>query len=877
MQYWYKRIFRILFPCFSLSLKVFIIYLHWILCFIFIIYCGFLFFSFSPFDYGNIDEKQAKQNQKRIEDVRQLIYERKMKEQELKPQESSLMKNTLFTITSDSLESSATPYTHEQIQDLKQNLHSRDSQVDSKINNSFHTRNFIDPFLSRYSKSVFDRNGELLSVFLNKNEQWHINEIGEIPQKLKTCVILYEDKNFYSHFGVDLFAIVRTIKNNITHNTRAGASTLSMQVVKLLESNTRTYSNKFKETIHALRLENLYSKEEILQMYLNNAPYGGNVVGFKSASLLYFSKLPKSLTWAESALLAVLPNAPGLMNISKNRSFLEKKRNTLLHRLYERGIIDSRILSLSLSEPLPKGVQSHVNIAPHISSRVIREDKNQQVIFYTTIDKEIQKSFELAAKEYYYKLQRQDISNLAAILLDTQTSEVLAYLGSQDFLDIENFGQIDGIMAKRSPGSLLKPLLFALSIDEGLIAPESKLIDVPLFFSNFNPKNASYKYYGFVSAYQSLVRSLNIPFVGLLKEYGLTKFFYTLKDILKFNDDNPMRYGLSLILGTKELSMEDIASLYLGLGNMGKFGRIYYTLPYDKIPTKSILTQGASYLTLQTMKDLARAGLENLHKDKKIISWKSGTSYGKKDAWAAGVTPQYTLIVWVGNFTGEENPNLSGVESAGKLFFELFSELNFVDREFNKPNDLKEVEIDTLTGYRITQDLEYFGLAKTTILLPQDSKPLRSSPFLKKVWLDKTKTKEIDSLNSDSSLNSDFIEALPSIKLDLPISVLNYYKLQNVNIYSVNKSQSKKDSTLKIIYPLNDIRIVQTKDFNATQNLIIRIANLKKQKVHWYLDKEYIGSFYDNTYALNLGIGKHHLMIIGEDGKKDEISFYIDK
>lgn len=730
---------------------------------------------------------------------------------------------------------------------------------------------FCDPFLPRYSKSVVDRNGEILSIFLNNIEQIHINSTDSIPNKLKIAVTTYEDKNFYSHFGIDFLAIIRTIKYNLTNHARAGASTLSMQVVKLLELNQRTYGNKFKEAVHAIALESLYSKDEILQMYLNNAPYGGNIVGFKGASLFYFDKSPNKLTWAESAFLAVLPNAPGLINISKNRALLEKKRNALLQKLHEKGYFSQQILKLSLHEPLPNNIHNYKNIAPHLALRVIAEDKNNQVILKTTINKEIQQKFEFRATEYANQLKRQGISNLSALLLDSKTSEVLAYIGSQDFLDISHYGQIDGIVAKRSPGSLLKPLLYALSIDEGLIAPQSKLIDVPLFFSNFKPKNASNKYYGFISAKDSLIHSLNVPFVRLLQEYGVSKFFYTLQDILHFRDNDFNRYGLSLILGTKEMSVEDIAKIYLGLANMGEFGDFYYTLPHNKQEKKRLLTQGASYLTLETMKELQRTGLENYHKDKKIFSWKSGTSYGRKDAWAAGVSPHYTLVVWVGNFTGEGNANLWGAVSAGKLLFEFLSELENMQEEFDMPQTMKEVRIDTLTGYRITQDLEGFNIDTTSILLPQDSKPLRVSPFLKKVWLNSSKTQEIDSMNKG------FVNALPSIKLDLPISVLNYYKLQNVNIYSFIKTRNKSDSTLKILYPINDIKIIQPKDLNTQQTLIARLANLKKQKVYWYLDKKYLGTFDNNTRKLDLGIGSHTLVVIGEDGSKDEVRFSIER
>ncbi|RDU71003.1 penicillin-binding protein 1C [Helicobacter aurati] len=742
---------------------------------------------------------------------------------------------------------------------------------------SGYTREFeknsnIDPFFPFYSKTVLDRNKEILSIFLNNQQQWHLNSEDTIPSKLKESVLLYEDKRFYNHHGIDILAVLRTIKNNMTRSKMAGASTITMQVIKILESNPRTFRNKLRESIHALRLESLYSKDTILAMYLNNVPYGGNIVGFKTASLLYFGRLPNDMTWAQSALLAVLPNQPGVINISRNRSLLQARRDALLKRLHEKGLIDSDLLRLALREPLPKAAKFHKNVAQHLALRVIKENNGQQAILQTTIDKKIQTRFEEKAKQYQVKLARKGITNLCALLLDTKSREVLAYVGSQDFLDIDNYGQIDGIRAKRSPGSLLKPLLYGLSIDSGLIAPESLLIDVPLFFSNFNPRNASNKHYGVISARNALILSLNVPFVRLLQEYGMDNFFYTLKDILHFSDGNPAHYGLSLILGTKELSVEDIAKIYLGIANGGEFGRFYYSLPIEREATKRFLSRGASYLTLDAIKNLSRSGIENFHKEQKIFSWKSGTSYGKKDAWAAGSSPKYTLVVWVGNFTGEGNANLSGVESAGSLLFELLGELNDTQQEFSIPQDsMQSVLLDKMTGYRYNPEFYDFHIESLKALLPRDSKPLRVSPFLRKVYLDKGLQREIDSIDND------FVRAIPAIRLFLPTNVLDYYSAQNVDISTFITTKQKENAWLKFIYPTNHLKIIQPKDIDSTKEMIVRIANLKNQQVHWYHNKQYLGILQGNTQNLHLSLGVHELSIIGADGSTANVRFSIEK
>ncbi|EHB2723067.1 penicillin-binding protein 1C, partial [Campylobacter lari] len=682
-----------------------------------------------------------------------------------------------------------------------------------------------DLFKSTYSKVLLDKNKEILSVFLDSNEQWHL-ESEFIPQKLKSAVILYEDKNFYSHYGVDFLALIRAFKNNLFSSKRSGASTISMQTIKLLEQNKRTYFNKFNEIIKAFALESACEKDEILKLYLNNAPYGGNLVGVASAGLFYFEKDLKDLTWSEAALLAVLPNNPGLINLEKNKDRLLKKRNALLDRLFEKGYFSKDILTLAKAEKLPS-FKTRKNLAPHLARRLLA-DKEQIV---SSIDKKIQIKFEEKAKEYSYKLQQKGIKNLAILLADAKTNKVLAYVGSNDFYDFASFGQVDGVIAKRSVGSTLKPLLFAFAIDEGLIVPESLMLDVPTFFSNFAPQNANKKYHGFISAKESLQKSLNVPFVSLLAEYGYEKFFYKLKDILDFEDENFKKYGLSLILGTKEFSLEDMVKIYLGLGNYGNFKELLYEENAFIKKDKKLISDGASFLTLQTLKDLDRTGLRQ-YDFNTIISWKTGTSYGRKDAWAIGTSPKYTLGVWVGNFNGEANANLYGVSIAGELFFELLSLLDGINLEFEKPNDLVSIKIENQTGYRYDYKFDF-----KEVLYPQSANVLRTSPFLKEVFM--YKNKEINSLDEN------FIHAKKKIILNLPSHAQAFFAKEKHNLPSFNQK-------LKIIYPLNNLNIILPKDLKSKQKLLVKISNPKKEKLFWYLNQELIFEGKEESLALNL-------------------------
>ncbi|HAN0787756.1 TPA: penicillin-binding protein 1C [Campylobacter coli] len=715
---------------------------------------------------------------------------------------------------------------------------------------SFDKNTLLDDFKSHYSKILYDKNGEILSVFLNDEEQWHIKST-DIPKRLKVSVINYEDRKFYSHFGVDFLALMRAFVNNFNSTQRSGASTISMQTIKLWDKKDRTYFNKFNEIIQSLALENAFSKDEILKLYLSNAPYGGNLIGYEAAILFYFDKNPKDLTWAQAALLAILPNQPGLINLEKNKTKLLDKRNKLLAKLYERKLINKDIYELSLKEPLPN-FKPRKNIAPHLALRLLSDDNKE---IFSSIDKKIQLKIEKKAKEFSYTLQQKGIQNLAIILADTKTRKVLAYVGSQDFYDMANLGQINGNIAKRSVGSTLKPFLYALSIDEGIIAPDSILLDVPTFFSNFNPQNANKKYYGIISAKEALQRSLNVPFVSLLQDYGYEKFFYKLKAFLNFEDENYKRYGLSLILGTKELSLEDLIKLYLGLANYGELANLSFIRDENLSGAARMFSKGSAYLTLEAMKELQRVGLENYNKEK-IISWKTGTSYGRKDAWAMGATPKYTLGVWVGNFSGEANANLYGVSIAGDLLFEILGLLDEVDLEFAPPDDLMTIKLDSISKYRYDEDL---NTSYINVLYPKGANILRTSPFLKKVY--EYQGRELDSKDIH------FKDAKALIKLDFPAYALHFFQQRNF------KFSNKKG--VKIIYPKDNLKLILAKDLNGMKGLVTKVANLNNEKLFWYLNQKLIYEGDENTQNLNLKEGKYQLFIISQSGEQDTVWFEI--
>lgn len=724
----------------------------------------------------------------------------------------------------------------------------------------FDAENTEKIFEDRYSVSVLDNNGKIIGVYLNKDEQWHLKSADEIPEKLKRAVMVFEDKNFYSHKGVDFSAVVRAVKDNIFEKRRTGASTITMQAVKMAQPKERSYFNKYLEIVHAFKLEKYYKKDEILKMYLNNAPYGGNIVGYKTASYVYFRKSTKELTWSEAALLAVLPNSPGLMNVEKNREKLIEKRNFLLKKLYEKNFINERQYRISLKEPVPDKRYSFPVLAPHLARRLVNENKDKKII-KSTIDSEIQKKTEKAVKDYSEFLKLSGINNTAVLIINNKNYEVTAYAGSQDFYDFENNGQVDGITAKRSPGSLLKPFLYAKVIDEGIAAPQSKIPDIPLYFSNFSPQNANKKYYGMVEMRDALIKSLNIPFVELLKDYGEDKFFYFLKDILNFEDRNPERYGLSLILGTKEFTMEEIGILYSGLANYGNFKNLKYTEESTE-EGRQLLTKGASYLTLTTMRELERPGMEKFYREKNPVSWKTGTSHGRRDGWAAGVTPEWTVVVWTGNFTGEGNPNLTGVYTGGNLLFNILKILPKTEKEFVMPSDLEKIKVDSETGYRLKYNIPY-----KEIFYPKDAKPLKVSPYYKKIFVNKN-GEEIDSRNES------FSEREEKYILVYPLEVVNYFVRENIDVSNIF-SEKTAEKTIKFIYPKNNLKIIVPKDFDGEKSLIVKIANIKNRELYWYVNKEYFGKSREKEKSFNLKKGNYEITVVSEKGEIAKINFQV--
>ncbi|HCM75470.1 MAG TPA: penicillin-binding protein 1C, partial [Cytophagales bacterium] len=582
---------------------------------------------------------------------------------------------------------------------------------------------FEDP----YSTVLEDRNENLLSASIAEDGQWRFPQQSHVPEKFKSAIILFEDKRFFSHLGIDPIAISRAIRQNLkAGKIVSGGSTLSMQVIRLSRKNhARTFLEKVIEMILATRLELSYSKSEILAMYAAHAPFGGNVVGIEAAAWRYFGRKLDDLSWAESAMLAVLPNNPSLIHLGKNRDRLKEKRDRLLERLMEAGIFDRLTLDLAKAEVLPEKPLPLPRYAKHLLTRAAQEGHAQSRI-KSSIDETIQIQSERILAEHQLRLSGNQVFNAAAIIVKVKTGEVIAYVGNTDS-GREHGEMVDVVNAPRSTGSILKPFLFAAMMDEGKALPQTLMPDVPIVINGFSPKNFSKEYDGAVPADKALIRSLNIPAVHELRDYRYEKFYDVLKNVgLTTLTRPPDHYGLSLVLGGAEGTLWDIAGAYASMARTlnNYFERVgpkrYYKNDFhaptylspsndkpisDQLLESSSLSASGIWLTFETLKELYRPGEETgwrYFNSTKPIAWKTGTSFGFRDGWAVGTNPEYTVGVWVGNADGEGRPGLTGTEMAAPILFDLFSLLP--NRPwFQQPmSEMEQIHVCAKSGQRVS-------------------------------------------------------------------------------------------------------------------------------------------------------------------------------
>ncbi|MCP4439498.1 MAG: penicillin-binding protein 1C [Aureispira sp.] len=754
-------------------------------------------------------------------------------------------------------------------------------------------------FNSPYSMVLLDRNGELLGAKIAKDGQWRFPPIDSVPYKFEVAITEFEDRRFYSHWGVDPRGIGRAIRDNFqAKKIKSGGSTLTMQVMRMARKRTgRSFWQKFIEVILATRLEWSYSKKEILELYASHAPFGGNVVGLDAAAWRYYGKRSDLLSWGEAATLAVLPNSPGLVHPGRNRSTLKKKRDRLLNTLLQRNFIDSLTCELAQEEPLPEEPLPLPRLAPHLLEHIYKKDFNKSptVQYRSSIQKELQIRANQIAARQTKDLSTNEIHNLAAVITHVPTGQVLAYIGNSTPLPeaTKTHGhQVDIVQAPRSTGSILKPILYALMLNEGAILPSSLISDIPMYNNGYRPTNYYENYDGIVAADKALIRSLNIPFVRMLETYGLEKFYFQLQKLGLTTLHKPARhYGLSLILGGAEITLWDLLSLYVNMAQQlqeqstnqkttSSWEPLQYSYYTDSTksnhPSTLNINTWSIYNTFETMKKLERPssqGAWQYFSSARPIAWKTGTSFGFRDAWAVGITPDYAIGVWVGNADGTGRPELVGVQAAAPFLFDLF-DLVQSDRWFHLSNkELQPIETCAKSGFRASRFCEQ----KEMMLVPNNSFQTQTCPYHKLVHLDSLGLHQVHA-DCEATHNMQHISWFT-----LPPLEEHYYKAKNPSYiplppFRVDCRNQQEEEPMEFIYPKNRTRIYIPIDYDGqASRTVFKVTHRKpKAKIYWHIDDSFLGSTSEfHHMELNPKPGVHKLVLVDNEGYKLEQDFEV--
>ncbi len=744
----------------------------------------------------------------------------------------------------------------------------------------------VPKFNEPTSTVIYSKQGRLLGAKLATDDQWRFPVIDTLPQKYKQAVLLFEDKYFYYHPGFNPISIVRALKQNISAGeVVSGGSTISMQVIRLArKGKERSLKEKIIELVLATKLELKYSKNEILSLYASYAPFGGNVVGIEAASWRYFGRSPDNLSWAESATLAVLPNAPSLIYPGKNQLNLKHKRDRLLKLLNDHNIIDSLTFALSVKERLPRKPKELPQQAPHLLTKMVRMHPGEKVI--TSVDYFLQQRINDLIARHIKHLSANEIHNAAVLVVDNATEQIIAYVGNSK-QGPEHAEDVDLIDAPRSSGSILKPILFASIINDGELLPMSLVPDIPMFMEGFSPKNYSLTFDGAVPASKALSRSLNVPAVHMLSKYGVARFHNQLQR-LKFSTitQAPEYYGLSLILGGAETTLWDLVRVYSGMARILQnsvknnyiysasdiveptfFENIYLNTEKRESKEPVYFSAASIWCTFKAMLEVNRPDAENgwqsfASADK--IAWKTGTSFGFRDAWALGVTPQYTVGVWVGNADGEGRPGLTGVTAAAPIMFDVFKQLK-LNGWFSEPYDeFVQAEVCHESGYLASINCNHID----TVEIPETGLRSRVCPYHKIIHLDKTGTFQV---NSSCENPEDIIQKSWFV---LPPAMEYYYRQKNpyyLPLPPMKKgcSESGNQNIMEFVYPGESAKIYVPVDiYGKKGKVVFEVAHRNSDaQLFWHIDNQYIQATKEfHQIAINPPLGKHLVTVVDEDG-----------
>ena len=675
-----------------------------------------------------------------------------------------------------------------------------------------------------YSTVVESAEGDLLGARIAADGQWRFPPCDTVPERFATALIQFEDRHFRYHPGVNPVSLLRAARDNFRNGRIvSGGSTITMQVIRLSRQKERTLWQKLIESVLATRLELRYSKRKILSLYASHAPFGGNVVGLEAASWRYFGRPASELSWGESATLAVLPNAPATLHPGRGREELLKKRNRLLHRLLEHGDISPETYEAACEEPLPAEPLPLPSLASHYVERCPKGERTR-----TGISLPLQMAVEAVVNRRSDELAQEGIADMAAVVIDNASGAIAAYVGNSSQERQRPGRQVDIAASPRSTGSILKPFLYEAALQEGTILPRTLLADVPVNLSGFAPQNFDRQFYGAVPADEALARSLNVPSVFLLRQYGIPKFWSVLRDAgLSTITQTPEHYGLSLILGGAEARLDEVTAAY------SAFVR-------GEAPFSDAL---ARWYTFESLKEVNRPDQLDwrLIGSVRKAAWKTGTSYGFRDAWAVGMTPAYTIGVWAGNAEGQGVPGLVGARAAGPVMFDILNLLPFSDAWFVEPNAGVWADVCKDSGH-----LAGPGCPAVSMLLPE------------------------------KGLESDPCPYHGSGEFVLPPAMEWFYRQSHPEYTGARKVSA--GAAIQFIYPQNGAVLALPRQLSgAVEGIVFRVAHHRPDAtLWWHMDNGYIGeTTLRHEMLLAPAPGHHVLTVVDQDGSVASVSFTI--
>ena len=743
---------------------------------------------------------------------------------------------------------------------------------------------------------VKDRSNVLLGARIAPDEQWRFPCPLPLPEKVATALLLFEDEWFFHHPGVNPVSLAKAaIANWRAGQIVRGGSTITMQLIRLArKGRPRTWREKLIECHAALRLSWRLDKTEVLRLYFQHAPFGGNVVGLTAASWRYYGKAADLLTWGEACTLAILPNSPSLIHPGRRRDLLRKKRDRLIDKLVDRNILDKQSAELAKAEPIPTVPRTLPDHAPELLTTLQADTAG---LISTTLDLPLQRATRRIMERHAQRLAPNGIHNMAVLIVDNQSQQVRVYAGNTPHPQPGTGGYVDIIRARRSPGSTLKPLLYASALEHGTIWPRSFIADVPTQYGSYRPENYHRAFQGMVPAAEALAASLNVPMVRLLHQYGVDRFLDQLHRLGFVSlDRTAAHYGLSLILGGGEVSLWELVRCYSRLArdlqiyveHSGRYDHSPMTTslqlvgplksqPEPKETTPLALGAGPLYHMFEAMRRADRPPGEanwEFFSSASPLAWKTGTSFGFKDAWAIGVTPRWTWGVWVGNADGSPSPQLTGLSAAAPILFDLV-DLVQTGPWFPQPwDDLQSVSVCSTTGFPVSRHCPTDSLSVPF----RPTRPKQCS-FHRQIWVEgRTGLRVPAHWEGDDPVSQE-------VFLQLPPAAVTYYRQLHPNArllppWHARVTTSSNRSRLEMLYPPANSELIIPVNLNGERQAVeFQIAHRDQTaRVYWHLDGTYLG-WTEQEHKLSLAPlpGAHLLVLVDDQGGRLETRFDVLK